>query len=61
MEDLANAIGQARKAVQGSDGKDAAERMKGAADNLKDMDMADKDLEDIRDSLQRLQDAKDSC
>lgn len=61
MEDLANAIGQARKAVQGNDGNDAAERMKGAADNLKDMDLADKDLEDIRDSLQRLQDAKDSC
>jgi hypothetical protein len=61
MEDLANAIGQCRKAVQGGDDKDAAERMKGAADNLKDMDLADKDLEDIRDSLQRLQDAKDSC
>ena len=61
MEDLANAIGQCRKAVQGGDNKDAAERMKGAAENLKDMDMADKDLEDIRDSLQRLQDAKDSC
>jgi hypothetical protein len=60
MEDLANAIGQARKAMQG-DSKDAAERMKGAADSLKDMDMAEKDLEDIRDSLQRLQDAKDSC
>jgi hypothetical protein len=61
LEDLANAMGQCRKAVQGSDGKDAAERMKDAADNLKDMDLADKDLEDMRDSLQRLQDAKDSC
>jgi uncharacterized phage infection (PIP) family protein YhgE len=61
MEDLANAIGQCRKAVQGSDGKEAADRLKGAADNLKDMDLADKDLEDLRDSLQRLQDAKDSC
>jgi hypothetical protein len=61
LQDLANAMGQCRKAVQGSDGKDAAERMKDAADNLKDMDLADKDLEDMRDSLQRLQDAKDSC
>jgi uncharacterized coiled-coil DUF342 family protein len=61
LENLANAMGQCRKAVQGGDGKDAADRMKGAADNLKDMDLADKDLEDVRDSLQRLQDAKDSC
>jgi uncharacterized coiled-coil DUF342 family protein len=61
LQDLANAIGQCRKCMQAGDAKAASDKMKQAAGKIGDMDLADKDFEDLQEQLQRLQDAKGAC
>ena len=40
---------------------EAAGALAGAGDQLKEMDLNDQELQDLRDQLKRLQDAKDTC
>ena len=47
--------------MQQGDGDAAARGLNGAADAIKEMEASNQDLEDLREQLQRLQDAKDSC
>ena len=61
MQNLANQLGQVQKAMQQGDGDAAARGLNGAADAIKEMEASNQDLEDLREQLQRLQDAKDSC
>jgi uncharacterized coiled-coil DUF342 family protein len=61
LQDLANMMGQCRKCMQSGDGKGASEKMKQAANKIEDMDLEDKDFQDLQDQLQRLEDAKGAC
>jgi hypothetical protein len=54
-------MGQCRKCMQSGDGKGASEKMKQAANKIEDMDLEDKDFQDLQDQLQRLEDAKGAC
>ena len=61
LQDLADKLGQCQQRLKEGDGKGASQSLKEAADKLKDMDLEDQELQDVREQLQRLQDAKDSC
>jgi uncharacterized coiled-coil DUF342 family protein len=61
LQDLANMVGQCKKCMQAGDSKAASEKMKNAADKIKDMDLEDKDFQDLQEQLQRLEDAKIAC
>lgn len=64
MKDLANLakqLGQAQQKLKEGDSQGAAEMLAQAGQQLKKMDASDKDLEDLRDQLTRLQDAKDEA
>jgi uncharacterized coiled-coil DUF342 family protein len=61
LQKLAQQLGQAQKSLQQGDNDAASRGMASAADTMKDMDLSGQELEDLREQLQRLQDAKDSC
>ena len=61
LQKLAQDMAQSSKRLEEGDGEGAAEAMKNASDQMKDMNMDDAELQDLRADLQRLQDAKDSC
>lgn len=61
MAELAKKLGQCQSCMQSGDGKGAQKSMQEAADELKKMDLDEQDLKDLREQLQRLQDAKDCC
>ncbi|HEV8059505.1 MAG TPA: hypothetical protein VGP68_06515 [Gemmataceae bacterium] len=64
MKDLANLakqLGQAQQKLKEGDSQGAADMLAKAGEQLKKMGADDKDLEDIRDQLTRLQDAKDAA
>jgi hypothetical protein len=61
LKDLANQLGQCQKALKEGDMDKLSENLSKAADKLKNMEGNDEDLEDLRDQLKRLRDAKDSC
>jgi septal ring factor EnvC (AmiA/AmiB activator) len=61
LKGLASQLGQVRKGLQQGDGTAAAEALDAAANQVKDMELAEGDLQDLREQLQALQNAKDSC
>jgi septal ring factor EnvC (AmiA/AmiB activator) len=61
MQALASQLAEAQKSLEENKDGSAAESLSAAASQLKEMDLRDKDLADLRDQLERLQDAKDSC
>jgi len=64
MKDLANLakqLGQAQQKLKEGDSQGAADMLAQAGEQLKKMDGTDKDLEDLRDQLTKLQDAKDEA
>jgi hypothetical protein len=64
MKDLANLakqLGKAQQKLKEGDSQGAAEMLAQAGEQLKKMDGTDKDLEDLRDQLSKLQDAKDEA
>ena len=61
MAELAKKLGQCQSCMQSGDGKGAQKSMQEAADELKKMDLDEQDLKDLREQLQRLQEAKDCC
>jgi uncharacterized coiled-coil DUF342 family protein len=61
LQKLANQLGQCQQALQKGNNSEAARGLEDAADQLKELDLQEGDLQDLRDQLQRLRDAKDSC
>jgi DNA repair ATPase RecN len=61
LQDLANKLGQVQKSLKEGDMEGAEKGLGQAADKLKGMEGNEEDLQDLRDQLARLQDAKDSC
>jgi len=58
LKDLADQLGQAKDALEKGNGDEAADKMKAAGDKLRDLDLNDKELDDLQDQLERLQEAK---
>jgi hypothetical protein len=61
LQDLAQQLGQIQKNLKEGNMEGAMDSLSKAADKLKAMEGEDEDLQDLRDQLSRLQDAKDSC
>ena len=61
LQNLANKLGAAQKALQEGKMDDATEALKSAADSLKGMELDQESLENLRESLARLQDTMDSA
>ena len=61
LQDLAQQLGQCQKSLKEGDSQSTDESLAAAADKLKQMDGDEQNLEDMREQLARLQDAKDSC
>jgi DNA repair ATPase RecN len=61
LKDLANQMGKAKDALKQGDNQMAMDQLSKAADKMREMEGKDQDLDDLRDQLKRLQDAKDSC
>jgi hypothetical protein len=61
LQQLANKLGQAQKALRQGNMDEAAGALAGAGEQLKEMNLDDQELQDLREQLKRLQDAKDSC
>jgi hypothetical protein len=61
LQELAKQLGQCQKSLKDGDMQAAADKMSAAADKVKDMERDNQDLDDLRDELQKLQDAKDAC
>jgi uncharacterized coiled-coil DUF342 family protein len=61
MQALADKLGQCQKSLKDGNCDAASKALGSAADQMKELDVSDQDLADLRDQLQRLQDAKDSC
>ncbi len=61
LQSLAKQLAQAQQKLKEGDGQGAGDMLAKAADQLKSMAGLDKDLDDIRDQLTRLQDAKDAA
>jgi hypothetical protein len=61
LQDLASQLGKCEKCLKEGNMEGASESLSKAGDKLKQMDIDDQDLQDMRDQLARLQDAKDSC
>jgi uncharacterized coiled-coil DUF342 family protein len=58
LADLAEQLGQCKDCLEKGNSEGAGEKLKGAADKLKEMKLNDKELDDLQDQLQRVQDAK---
>ena len=61
LQDFAQQLGQIQKNLKEGNMEGAMDSLSKAGDKLKSMDGDDEDLQDLRDQLARLQDAKDSC
>ena len=61
LQKLASQLGQCRQALQNGSNKEASQGLSDAAEQLSELEGRDQDLQDLREQLQRLQDAKDSC
>ena len=61
LQDLANQMAKAKEALKQGDNKMAMDQLSKAADKMKEMQGNDQDLDDLREQLKSLQDAKDSC
>ncbi len=61
LQDLANQLGQCQKCLKEGDMKGASQSLSQASAKMQSMEGQDEDLQDLRDQLRRLQDAKDSC
>jgi hypothetical protein len=61
LQDLAKQLGQCQKSLKEGDTQAAADKLSAAGEKLKNMEATSQDLDDLREELQRLQDAKDSC
>ena len=61
LTDLAKQLGQAQQKLKEGDSQGAAEMLAQAGEQMKKMEGTDGDLEDLRDQLSRLQDAKDAA
>jgi len=61
LQNLANKLGQAQQKLKDGNPDEAAEALKDASNALKNMGLDDQSLEDLREQLARLTDAKDSC
>jgi hypothetical protein len=58
LANLADQLAQARDALEKGDSEGAADKLKGAANQLKQMDLTDTEIDELNDQLQRLRDAK---
>jgi len=61
LEKLSEQIGQCQKCLQEGDGDGAVKSLEKAAEKLNELDLNEQEAQDLREQLQRLQDAKDSC
>jgi hypothetical protein len=60
LQKLGNKLGQCKQCMSQGDSGEAAKALGGAAQQLGNMELDQKELEDLRDQLARLQDAKDA-
>jgi hypothetical protein len=58
LADLAEQLGQCKDCLEKGNSEGAGQKLKDAADKLKEMKLNDKELDDLQDQLQRVQDAK---
>jgi hypothetical protein len=58
LQDLADKMGQCKKCLEQGDAKGAKQKMQDAADKMKELGADDETLEDLREQMKRLQDAK---
>jgi hypothetical protein len=61
LTDLASKLGQMKQALDQNDADARQKAMKQAADALKDMDLSQKEVDDLNEQMQRLQDAKSAA
>lgn len=61
LQDLAKKMGDAKDALEKGDAKGAVENLQAAADQLKEMNLSDKEIKDLQDQIDKLQQAKDAC
>jgi uncharacterized coiled-coil DUF342 family protein len=61
LQELAKQLGQCQKSLKEGDMEGLSQGLGKAGDKMKDMNLDEQDLQDLRDQLTRLQDAKDSC
>jgi hypothetical protein len=61
MQELAKQMGKCQKCLNNGDMEGAAQGLADAGNQLKKMDLDEENLSDLRDQLQRLEDAKESC
>jgi hypothetical protein len=61
LQELAKQLGQCQKSLKEGDMEGLSQGLGKAGDQMKQMGMDEQDLQDLRDQLTRLQDAKDSC
>jgi hypothetical protein len=60
LEKLAKSLQQVRQNLEDGKSVDAGQGMQGAADQMKDTELDEQEQQDLKEQLQRLQDAKDS-
>lgn len=58
LADLAEQLGQCKDCLEKGNSEGASQKLKDAADKLKEMKLNEKELDDLQDQLQRVQDAK---
>jgi len=61
LQDVAKKMGECQKCLKQGDSAGAAKSLQQATEKLKEMGAQDKELQEVREQLQRLQDAKESC
>lgn len=61
MKKLANKMGQCQKCMEQGDMSGAAQQLQDAGEDLKQMDLGEKEMQDLQDQLQKLQDAKQAA
>jgi hypothetical protein len=61
LQKLAKQLGQCQQCLKRGDNQGATKSLESAEDSLQGMDSDDKNLDDVREQLQRLRDLKDSC
>ena len=58
---MAKQMAKVKDALKKGDNQMAMDELSKTADKMKEMEGNDQDLDDLREQLKRLQDAKDSC
>jgi hypothetical protein len=61
LDDLAKQLGMCQKALKEGNMNDAIDQLSKAGEKVKSMEMQEDDLQDLKEQLSRLHDAKDSC